>query len=443
MPRLSNLPPEVGHRAWADLHRWAGDFRAHVGDACGCGDFAVAGMRAFHDLVNHGLGKSVQYPDNLKRLAAAYQEAASAQKPHNGHVEFSQAFMERVMTIAREQLGFDFPLPPGTKAGPSSAEVSPYPATPVRPLAISPDKPTPAVLKPFPFQAEGIAWLKRRETALLADDMGLGKTVQAIFWAADRKPVLVIVPAAVQYNWADEIKKWRPGDAGSITVLESGDDLPKKLPQWTVITYGMVSRQQRRRHYLFESEQEAKDWIEQDKKIESPPNLLPRQYAIHKWPPAWETVEGTTTWEVDVWTAKPVTQSSIYPWPDGWFDDDDVDDDDLRHRVPRKPKKYQFSQSFLETILHTALGTATSIGVAKALSASVVPGGVQVDDEEKRKKEEEEKRNASASVLSPSFVEGDQAQVELGTLLQEIDAILKKPDTMGIVDATTLRVVRE
>ena len=103
----------------------------------------------------------------------------------------------------------------------------------------------------------------------------------------------------------------------------------------------------------------------------------------------------------------------------------------------------RLSQSFLDTILHTALGTATSIGVAKALSASVVPGGVQVDEDEKRKEEEErKKKEAAASVLSPAFVEGDQQQIELGTLLHEIDAILKKPDTMGIVDSTTLRIVR-
>ncbi len=104
------------------------------------------------------------------------------------------------------------------------------------------------------------------------------------------------------------------------------------------------------------------------------------------------------------------------------------------------------SQTFLDTILHTALGTATSIGVAKALSASVVPGGVQTDPPQAPIKEETEeekrKRESRTAVFSPSYVEGDQAQVELGTLLQEIDAILKKPDDMGIVDGDSLRILR-
>jgi hypothetical protein len=98
----------------------------------------------------------------------------------------------------------------------------------------------------------------------------------------------------------------------------------------------------------------------------------------------------------------------------------------------------RLSQSFLDTILHTALGTATSIAVARALSASVVPGGVTPHPEPPK---EEDTR--STGVLSPSHVEGDQAQVDLGTLLAEIDEILKHPDTMGIVDADTLRIVRE
>ncbi|MDZ4227252.1 MAG: hypothetical protein U1D26_02120, partial [Patescibacteria group bacterium] len=113
-----------------------------------------------------------------------------------------------------------------------------------------------------------------------------------------------------------------------------------------------------------------------------------------------------------------------------------------------------FSQTFLDTVLHTALGTAVSIGVAKAMSASVIPPSapsepaLYVIDEEaeaKKKAEREEaakRKAASASVLSPSYVEGDQAQVDVGTLLQEIDEILKHPETMGIVDSTTLRIIR-
>mgnify|MGYP001581383640 FL=1 len=51
-------------------------------------------------------------------------------------------------------------------------------------------------------------------------------------------------------------------------------------------------------------------------------------------------------------------------------------------------------------------------------------------------------KEAVPAVASPKFVEGDQAQVDLGTLLEEIDQILKNPDKMGVVDANKLVVIR-
>lgn len=111
------------------------------------------------------------------------------------------------------------------------------------PLPVAP----PSVITPvagrklFPFQEEGVRWLADKEKALLADDMGLGKTVQAIVWAASRKPVLVVVPSALLYNWRSEItEKWRPGD--QVTLLTGDVPLPKPLTDWTVITYETLPR---------------------------------------------------------------------------------------------------------------------------------------------------------------------------------------------------------
>ncbi|MDH3327358.1 MAG: DEAD/DEAH box helicase, partial [Gammaproteobacteria bacterium] len=71
------------------------------------------------------------------------------------------------------------------------------------------------------YQKEGLAWLQfLREynfNGILADDMGLGKTVQALAHisvekAAGRldKPVLVIAPTSLMYNWRHEAEQFSP-----------------------------------------------------------------------------------------------------------------------------------------------------------------------------------------------------------------------------------------
>ena len=60
------------------------------------------------------------------------------------------------------------------------------------------------------FQIPGIEFLARRRRAVLADDMGLGKTFQALMAADSDKGLLVVCPSSVKYNWAEEVRKWRP-----------------------------------------------------------------------------------------------------------------------------------------------------------------------------------------------------------------------------------------
>ena len=68
-------------------------------------------------------------------------------------------------------------------------------------------------------------------------------TPQGIHWGAERRPALVVVPAALTLNWQREIKEmWRPDD--SVLVLDGKVDLPSKLPDWTILSYGMLN------HYL-------------------------------------------------------------------------------------------------------------------------------------------------------------------------------------------------
>ena len=64
-----------------------------------------------------------------------------------------------------------------------------------------------------PYQQAGVDWLQFLRRAglggVLADDMGLGKTLQALCTVQGR--TLVVCPRSVVHNWADEIRKFRPG----------------------------------------------------------------------------------------------------------------------------------------------------------------------------------------------------------------------------------------
>ena len=73
-----------------------------------------------------------------------------------------------------------------------------------------------------PYQLAGVQWLhllaRLRLGACLADDMGLGKTIQLLSLllvlkngaAEERKPSLLVAPASLLANWADEIARFAP-----------------------------------------------------------------------------------------------------------------------------------------------------------------------------------------------------------------------------------------
>lgn len=64
-----------------------------------------------------------------------------------------------------------------------------------------------------PYQRRGVDWLvflrQAGLGALLADDMGLGKTIQTL--CAVRGRTLVVAPTSVLHNWAEEMRRFRPG----------------------------------------------------------------------------------------------------------------------------------------------------------------------------------------------------------------------------------------
>lgn len=72
------------------------------------------------------------------------------------------------------------------------------------------------------YQKYGFQWMKTlaryRFGGILADDMGLGKTLQSIAYIVSslpeirerRQPALVLAPASLIYNWANELRKFAP-----------------------------------------------------------------------------------------------------------------------------------------------------------------------------------------------------------------------------------------
>ncbi|MGG0718309.1 DEAD/DEAH box helicase [Robertmurraya massiliosenegalensis] len=73
------------------------------------------------------------------------------------------------------------------------------------------------------YQKKGYQWMKTLASygfgGILADDMGLGKTLQSITYIQSvvdeirksSRPVLIVCPSSVTYNWLSEIKKFTPG----------------------------------------------------------------------------------------------------------------------------------------------------------------------------------------------------------------------------------------
>lgn len=76
------------------------------------------------------------------------------------------------------------------------------------------------------YQQEGVHWLERLRlmylNGILADDMGLGKTLQAIVAMTQHfnnktKPMIVICPTSLLYNWHEECGKFNP-DMRSLVI---------------------------------------------------------------------------------------------------------------------------------------------------------------------------------------------------------------------------------
>jgi len=68
----------------------------------------------------------------------------------------------------------------------------------------------------YPFQKVAVAFAEMSEgRCLIGDEMGIGKTISAIGYAAlhpDARPVIVVSPSNVKFNWKKELNKWLPSE---------------------------------------------------------------------------------------------------------------------------------------------------------------------------------------------------------------------------------------
>ena len=102
----------------------------------------------------------------------------------------------------------------------------------------------------YPFQADGLRFcIERKARVLIGDEMGLGKTVQAIATACaytEAWPVLVVVPAVVKLNWAEEIERWVDDlEPGHVHVVRGRKDVDawraSNGVRWVIATYGLFT----------------------------------------------------------------------------------------------------------------------------------------------------------------------------------------------------------
>lgn len=100
----------------------------------------------------------------------------------------------------------------------------------------------PPDLELYPFQKVGVAFAHASNgRCLIGDEMGVGKTIQAIGYAAltGVRPVVVVCPANVKYNWQSEIKRWLPVE--TVQVLDEGAT-PLIDADFYIISYDLLTK---------------------------------------------------------------------------------------------------------------------------------------------------------------------------------------------------------
>ncbi|MCR4697809.1 MAG: DEAD/DEAH box helicase [Bacilli bacterium] len=188
-------------------------------------------MKSGIDWLNMELGSDVYTSDELNLILDAYKKKKKYVRLHDSFISFedkeSKSFLDLVddfdlSSIQREKL----PIYDALKLSSyNEDEVSVIYSKEIKDLFddIKNFKEEKVTFEPDmeeslrPYQVDGVKWLhvlsRHNLSGILADDMGLGKTLEMIALISlskSKKPVLIVSPKSLIYNWESEFHKWNP-----------------------------------------------------------------------------------------------------------------------------------------------------------------------------------------------------------------------------------------
>ena len=96
----------------------------------------------------------------------------------------------------------------------------------------------------YPFQKKGVSFIESKNgNCILGDEMGLGKTIQSLAWVhlhPEKKPVVVVCPAHLKLNWAQEIEETFPKKQ-NVQVLYGTDFSQPLYGEIIIVNYEILA----------------------------------------------------------------------------------------------------------------------------------------------------------------------------------------------------------
>lgn len=97
-------------------------------------------------------------------------------------------------------------------------------------------------MEPRPYQLAGVEFALARPHCLIGDEPGLGKTAQGILIsnALGAKRTLVICPASLRLNWAEEIWRWSTVPNVATYVIAKASNGVSNAAHYNIISYDLL-----------------------------------------------------------------------------------------------------------------------------------------------------------------------------------------------------------
>lgn len=116
----------------------------------------------------------------------------------------------------------------------------------------------------YPFQTDGVIFLRDGSRRLLFDEMGLGKTPQTLCALGPQACALVVCPKILKSNWASECARWRP-DLSPHIINGRGTFRWPGAGELVIVNYDILPEEFSRLppsgiHVVFDEAQALKSW---------------------------------------------------------------------------------------------------------------------------------------------------------------------------------------